>query len=111
MVKLTNEEFIALYKGLCRSFSTVVSAVEKVYGFVPFTMEVIDCHEQFKKEIDNNRPDLVKLMKKLGDYEKTPNVDEIDQLNDYLERFKEIIGDQEIEVENLKFEMDEEIEE
>ncbi len=111
MVKLSNEEFIALYQGVGKSFSTVVSAVVKVYGFVPYTLEVLDCIDQFKKEIDKSRPDLVKLMKKLGDYEKTPNVDEIDQVNDYLKRFKEIIGDQEIEVENLKYEMDEEIEE
>ena len=93
-VKLSNNEFLSIYTGVLfgENMSVVKNAFEKLYDYcgTPYTAKIL--HEIFKNYIDENRPDLSNAIKQLGDIKiyRWKNVDK--QLNNYLSKFKNIIG-------------------
>ena len=101
--KLTIEEFLSIYTGFLigKSFDVVISGLEKVYDEKGITtIETVSCHKKFKQYINTNRKDLVLAVDKLDKmYARKTTEDKVDeQINACVEKFKEIIGSDHVEV-------------
>ena len=110
--KLTIEEFLSCYTGFLigKSFDVVLSGLEKVYNEKDMsTLGALFFNKKFKKYINTNRKDLVNAVDKLDNlYARKTTKDKVDeQINDCIEKFKNIIGSDYVEVDvyNAEIEM------
>ena len=106
-ITLTSAEFLSFYNGILfmEDFSIIPKTCEKIFGFYPIKLKTIhNCFKQFKKEINNQRPDLVEAVNRLGPFVKEDSNEVMDQIKEYCSKFEKIIGSNRIKIKPIQYE-------
>lgn len=106
--KLNIDEFLSIYTGLLlgSDVGIIYDGMEKIFGFRPATFSLVKCRKQFCKFVNENRPDIVESVEKLGKLECDPERDVTEQINEILDKYKNIIEQDYVEVEVLEYQND-----